>query len=429
MNIGFVSLGCSKNLVDSENIMGLIKAQGYSIVSDPSIADYLFVNTCGFINSAKEESISTILEMAQYKEDRCKKLFVLGCLAQRYKEQLVSELPEVDRFITIDEYPHLPTILRREMNKEFISCDYKRVISTKPWTAYLKIAEGCSNRCSFCAIPLIRHDYRSFDFDEIIAEAHFLQTVGVKEVNIIAQDTTRYGIELYGKSRLLDILEELNKMDFKWIRVLYMYPDEITEDLIIGMSKLDRVLPYFDIPVQYGNDRMLKLMNRRGSIEHIKDMISLIKRVYDKPTLRTTMIVGFPQETEEDFNDLIEFVKDVRWDRLGAFAYSIEEDTKAYDMEPKVSEDVAQSRLKTLMDIQEKIAHENSMNLVGEVMEVLIESVDGLTNMYRGRSRFSAPDGIDGIVSFKSNNAYKLGEFVKVRIIDANNHDLIAQEV
>ena len=429
MNIGFVSLGCSKNLVDSENIMGLIKAQGYSIVSDPSKADYLFVNTCGFINSAKEESISTILEMAQYKEDRCKKLFVLGCLAQRYKEQLVSELPEVDRFITIDEYPHLPTILRREMNKEFISCDYKRVISTKPWTAYLKIAEGCSNRCSFCAIPLIRHDYRSFDFDEIIAESKFLQSVGVKEVNVIAQDTTRYGIELYGRSRLLDILEELNKMDFQWIRVLYMYPDEITEELIVGMSKLNKVLPYFDIPVQYGNDRMLKLMNRRGSIEHIKDMISLIKKVYDKPTLRTTMIVGFPQETEEDFNDLIEFVKDVRWDRLGAFTYSIEEDTKAYDMEPKVEEDMAQSRLKILMDVQEKIAHENSMNLVGEVMEVLIESVDGLTNMYRGRSRFSAPDGVDGIVTFKSNNSYKLGEFVKVKIIDANNHDLIAQEV
>ena len=426
MNIGFISLGCSKNLVDSEKIMGLLKSQGFNLVTNPKDADYIFVNTCGFINSAKEEAIQTILEMAQYKKDRCEKLFVLGCLAQRYKEDLIKELPEVDCFITIDEYPELLIILSRELKREFVSCDYKRLLATKPWTAYLKIAEGCSNRCSFCAIPLIRHDYKSYDFDELLIEARYLESCGVKEINVIAQDTTRYGIDRYGKPILLDLLTELNKLEgFHWIRVLYMYPDEIDTELIKGMAKLPKVLPYFDIPVQYGNDRMLQKMNRRGSIEHIKETISLIRTTFEKPTLRTTILVGFPQETQVDFSDLLKFVEDAKWDRLGAFTYSLEENTKSYDMEPKVDEGVANDRLIKLMEVQAKINKLKGEALIGQNIEVLLESYDGLTKRYRGRGKANAPDGIDGAVMVETTNEYQLGEFVVGKIVKANEYDLV----
>lgn len=430
MKIGFISLGCSKNLVDSEKVMGLLKENGYEFTSNPEEADYIFINTCGFINSAKEESINTILEMAQYKEDNCKKLFVLGCLSQRYREDLIEELPEVDRFITIDEYPNLPAILEAELDHSFVSCRHERLLSSQPWMAYLKIAEGCSNRCAYCAIPLIRHDYQSYDFEHIIEEAKHLASLGVKELNVIAQDTTRYGIEKYGKRRLLELLQELDKIEgFHWIRVLYMYPDEIDDELVVGMKELKHVLPYFDIPVQYGNDRMLQLMNRRGTIDEIKHTIDLIRKTFDRSVLRTTMIVGFPTETQADFNDLLDFVKEVKWDRLGAFTYSLEEDTTSYDMKPRVSEKTMQRRLRILMETQEEIAQANAEQLVGETLEVLVESVDGLTHMYRGRSMYSAPDGIDGMVMFKSDKQYNLGDFVQVKIMKAKIHDLIGVAV
>ena len=426
MKVGFISLGCSKNLVDSERVMGLLKHNGFEFTSHPQEADYLFVNTCGFINSAKEESINTILEMAEYKEDKCKKLFVLGCLSQRYRDDLIEQLPEVDRFITIDEYPNLEAILQEEMEFPFVGCAHPRMLTSDPWMAYIKIAEGCSNRCSYCAIPLIRHDYVSYDFESIIEEAKMLAAKGVKELNVIAQDTTRYGIEKYGERRLLELLQELNKIEgLHWIRVLYMYPDEIDDELVVGMNKLDKVLPYFDIPVQYGNDRMLQLMNRRGTVEEIKHTINLIRSTFKRSVLRTTMIVGFPKETEEDFNDLMDFIKEVKWDRLGAFTYSLEEDTASYDMEPKVDEEVAERRLAILMQEQERIAQENAEKLVGETLEVLVESMDGLTHMYRGRSMYSAPDGIDGLVMFKSKKPIKMGEFVNVKITKAQTHDLI----
>ena len=426
MKVGFISLGCSKNLVDSERIMGLLKHNGFEFTNHPQDADYLFVNTCGFINSAKEESINTILEMAEYKQDKCKKLFVLGCLSQRYRDDLIEQLPEVDRFITIDEYPQLEQILQEEMDMPFVGCAHPRLLSSQPWTAYLKIAEGCSNRCSYCAIPLIRHDYDSYDFETILEEAKMLAAKGVKELNVIAQDTTRYGIEKYGKRRLLELLQELDKIEgFHWIRVLYMYPDEIDDELVLGMKELKKVLPYFDIPVQYGNDRMLQLMNRRGTIAEIKHTIDLIRKTFDHSVLRTTMIVGFPQETQQDFNDLMDFVKEVKWDRLGAFTYSLEEDTPAYTMKPRVAEKTKQRRLRILMEEQEKIAQENAEKLVGQTLEVLVESVDGLTHMYRGRSVYSAPDGIDGLVMFKSEKPLQLGEFVNVKIMKAKVHDLI----
>lgn len=430
MKIGFVSLGCSKNLVDSEMIMGYLKQQGHEMTANPSEAEVIVINTCGFIASAKEESINAILEMAEYKKTGCQKLIVTGCLVQRYLEDLKAELPEVDRFITIDEYKHLPAILEEEFAKPVASCEHPRLLSTKPWYAYLKIAEGCSNRCAYCAIPLIRHDYQSDAIEHIVDEAKHLAKQGVKELNIIAQDTTRYGIERYGKHRLLELLQMLDEIDgLHWIRILYMYPDEISDELIDGMARLKHVIPYFDIPIQYGNDRMLRLMNRRGTIDEIRHTIAHIRSVFDHSVIRTTMIVGFPTETEADFTDLLAFVKEIRFDRLGAFTYSREEDTPSYAMEPQIEEATMQRRFAELMACQQQIAQENGDRMIGQVLEVLVESQDGLTGKYRGRSIYSAPDGIDGFVQFEAKRPHVPGEFVSVMIERANVHDWYGKEV
>lgn len=432
MKIGFISLGCCKNLVDSEQMMGLLKASGHQIVSDPKIAEAIIINTCGFITSAKEEAINTILEMAEYKELNCKKLIVTGCLPQRYKKELIEEIPEVDRFISIDEYPHLGQILSEVLNEK-VNSEYgkeDRVLSSYPWMAYLKIADGCDNRCSYCAIPLIRGNYRSVPMEDLVDQAKLLAQRGVKELVLIAQDTTRYGTDNYGERRLLDLLKEINQIEgIHWIRILYMYPDEIDDELVIGMKALDKVLPYFDIPVQHGNDKMLLLMNRRGTKSDILRTISLIKDHYEMPVLRTTMIVGFPHETEEDFNEMLEFVKLVRWDRLGAFTYSLEEGTKGYEMDEQVDEDIKDKRLRTLMTLQEKIAQENSEKLIGKTLEVLVEKHDSLTHQYKGRSIFSAPDGVDGEVIFYSTENISCGSFVQVKIKSAYSHDLVGDFV
>ncbi len=432
MKIGFISLGCCKNLVDSEQIMGLLKASGHQIIPDAKQAEAIIINTCGFITSAKEEAINTILEMAEYKEHNCKKLIVTGCLPQRYKEELIKEIPEVDRFISIDEYSHIGEILSEVLQEKVKSVYGKedRVLSSYPWMAYLKIADGCDNRCSYCAIPLIRGPYRSVEMMDLIKQAELLAKRGVKELILIAQDTTRYGTDNYGKRRLLDLLKELNKIKgFHWIRVLYMYPDEIDDELVMGMKDLEKVLPYFDIPVQHGNDKMLTLMNRRGSKESILRTISLIREHYEMPVLRTTMIVGFPHETEEDFNELLEFVKETKWDRLGAFTYSLEEGTKGYDMDEQIDEEVKEKRLEILMTLQEKIAQENSEKLIGQTLEVLVEKHDSLTHQYKGRSIFSAPDGVDGEVIFNSKESISCGSFVMVKITAAISHDLIGELV
>lgn len=430
MKIGVISLGCCKNLVDSEQIMGMLKSSGHQIVSDPNAAEAIIVNTCGFITSAKEEAINTILEMAEYKERHCRKLIVTGCLAQRYKEELIKELPEVDRFISIDEYPHVGEILSEVLGEKVINTYGKedRVLSTYPWMAYLKIADGCDNRCSYCAIPMIRGKYRSIPMEDLIEQATILAKRGVKELVLIAQDTTRYGTDNYGKRRLLDLLRELNRIEgFHWIRILYMYPDEIDDELVTGMKELEKVLPYFDIPVQHGNDKMLKLMNRRGSVESIFHTVDLIRKHYEMPVLRTTMIVGFPHETQQDFEDLLDFIQKVKWDRLGAFTYSLEEDTKGYEMDEQVDEEIMQKRLEILMSVQEKIAQSNGERLVGKTLEVLVEKHDGLTHQYKGRSIFSAPDGVDGEVIFHCDQAIPCGSFVPVKITAAAGHDLIGE--
>ena len=430
MKIGFISLGCSKNLVDSEKMMGMLKSGHHELVKDAQEAEAIIINTCGFINSAKEEAINTIFKMAEYKKQNCKKLIVVGCLAQRYKETLEAEIPEVDAVISIREYPHLHEILHSLLDgKELVSYGKsERMVSSKPWTAYLKIAEGCSNRCTYCAIPLIRGDNVTFPMEQLVQEAKELAQRGVKELVLIAQDTTKYGVDLYGKRSLLELLQKLHEIDgFHWIRILYMYPDEIDEDLIEGMAKLPKVLPYFDIPMQHANNRMLAAMNRRGTKEEVLALIKKIRKTYADPTLRTTFIVGFPSETQEDFDELMQFVEDVHWDRMGAFTYSPEEDTPAFDMEQSVAEEEKQRRLAILMQRQEEISLANQQKRIGTVMEVLVEAQDGLTGKYRGRGANSAPDEVDGMVIFTSKQPLALGSFVQVKITEALPHDVIGE--
>lgn len=432
MKIGFISLGCSKNLVDSEKMMGMLKEGNHTLVNHPKDAEAIIINTCGFINSAKEEAINTIFKMAEYKQENLKKLIVVGCLAQRYKEDLMRDIPEIDAVISIKEYPHMHEILGQLLDgKDLVSyAKSERLVSSKPWTAYLKIAEGCSNRCTYCAIPLIRGGNVSFPMEDILNEAKALAARGVKELVLIAQDTTKYGLDLYGELSLLKLLRKVHEIEgFHWIRILYMYPDEITEELIKGMAELPKVLPYFDIPMQHANDHMLELMNRRGTEADVRNLVEMIRHYHKQPTLRTTFIVGFPQEGDKEFEDLMRFVKDLRWDRMGAFTYSPEEDTPAFTMDGAIPEEVKEERLRQLMELQEQISLENQQQMIGQVIEVLVESQEGLTGKYRGRGISSAPDEVDGIVIFTSERAIPMGSFVQVKVTEALPHDLIGEEV
>lgn len=432
MKVGFISLGCSKNLVDSEKMMGMLQANGHMLVAQPSQAEAIIINTCGFITSAKEEAISTIFEMAAYKKENLKKLIVVGCLAQRYKEQLEKEIPEIDAVIRIQDYDTLHEVLAKELQDEgkVTFANAQRLLTSKPWTAYLKIAEGCSNHCTYCAIPLIRGDNVSVPMEQLIEEAKELAKKGVKELVLNAQDTTKYGVDLYGQRSLLPLLQRLHEIDgFHWIRILYMYPDEIDDELIEGMAKLPKVLPYFDIPMQHANNAMLAKMNRRGTKEDVLALVQKIRTVFDSPTLRTTFIVGFPGETRETMDELLQFVKDVHWDRMGAFTYSPEEDTPGYSMKPVCEESLKKQYLDELMQLQEKIALENQQKKIGRVIEVLVEDKDGLTNRYRGRSAWDAPDDVDGMVIFRSDREITLGSFVKVKITEVLPYDVIGVEV
>lgn len=431
MKIGFISLGCSKNLVDSEKMMGMLKQGNHTLVSNPQEAEAIIVNTCGFIESAKVEAIDTIFEMAEYKKENLKKLIVTGCLAQRYKEDLMNEIPEVDRFISIAEYANLDQILLEELGEKLPTYGKsERLISSKPWTAYLKIAEGCSNRCTYCAIPLIRGDNVSRKMEDIVEEAKELAEKGVKELVLIAQDTTKYGIDLYGELSLLELLKKVNTIEgFHWIRILYMYPDEINDELIEGMSQLDKVVPYFDIPLQHANNEMLKLMNRRGTKEDVLKTITKIRETFTHPTLRTTFIVGFPHEGQQEFDELLSFVKEVRWNSMGAFAYSREEDTPAYDMDDQTGDEVKAQRVDILMSTQRQLSLENNEKLIGSVLKVLVEGRDGLSGKYRGRSVYNAPDDVDGLTIFSSSKNHELGTFVRVKVLQARPYDLIGEAI
>jgi len=430
MKIGFISLGCSKNRVDSEWVMGLLQNSQHEIVTNPQLADVIFINTCGFITIAKEEAIETILQMSDIKKTTGCKLVVLGCLSQRYQKDLIDLFPEVDRFITIDEYPLLDKILSEELHIPIMGTygKHPRLISTQPWMAYLKIAEGCSNRCSYCAIPLIRGDYRSYPMEQLISEAQQLAKAKVKELVIIAQDTTRYGIDLYNQYRLVELIEGCAKIEgIQWIRVLYMYPEQLTSTMIAQLAKIPKFLPYFDLPIQHGDDRMLQAMNRRGTIAQIKDTIQTIRDTFDNPVIRTTMIVGFPQEKSSHFKKMLRFVEEVEFDRLGAFTYSKEEDTPAYHLTAEPKESTKQNRYHQLMVLQTQILVKKQKQWIGKTLEIIIESIDPITKIAKGRGYNSAPDNIDGYTYVKLNQVVPLGSFIKVIITKIRGNDMIGE--
>ena len=429
MKIGFISLGCSKNLVVTEEMIGLFKKHNYEIVSNPVDAEILLINTCGFIESAKDEGIQTILEMADYKEHNCKYLIVTGCLVERYKDELIKELPEVDLFVKISEYNNMWEMINEVVNKskDIDSLNYKnRVLTTGDSMAYLKIAEGCSNYCTYCAIPYIQGKYISRPYEDILEEAKILEEKGIKELVVIAQDTTKYGYDLYGKSRLAELLNDLCKFNFKWIRFLYSYPETIDDELINVVKNNDKICSYFDLPIQHISNSVLKKMNRKSDQESIYKLIKTLRREIPDVVLRTTLIVGFPGESEEDFNELCEFVKSSKFDRLGAFAYSREDGTPAARFDNQIEEDIKIARRNKIMEIQQEISRELLEKEIGKEYEVLIENISEDGEYYIGRSYRDVPSE-DGVIYIKNNNNLMINEFVKVRIIDSLEYDLIGE--
>ncbi len=424
LNIGFISLGCSKNLVDSEHIIALFK-DGFRIENDPAKCDVILINTCGFILSAKEEAIDTILEMAAYKEKRLKKLIVCGCFVQRYFDECREEFPEVDAFIRIDDYDRITEILGEVLGHDFSGCDRtERTLLTPPHFAYLRIADGCNHRCAYCAIPGIRGNYVSEPLEKLIAEAKKLSDAGVKELDLIAQDCAYYGRDLYKHCALSELLKELDKMDFTWIRMLYLYPEEIDEELLQTIKESKHVLPYFDMPVQYGSDRILRSMRRPTNVKMLKEKFALIHSSCNgEETMRTTMMVGFPGEKEEDYEETLQFIKDCRFDSLGAFAYSREEGTPSYDFPEQVDEEFKEERYEKLMALQQEVVCEKNQQRVGRVYPVLIEQNDPLRRLSYGRAVFSAPEGVDPAMIIRHAGKLPVGEFVNVKIEKADAYE------
>lgn len=434
MKVGFVSLGCSKNLIDTEMAIGLFKRNNFEIVNDVEKAEIIIVNTCGFIESAKQEAINTILEMAEHKENgTCKYLVVMGCLVQRYKKELQKALPEVDLFIEINDYgsywDKILELLDEEEKPDTINnlCYMDRVISTGNKTAYLKIAEGCSNRCTYCAIPYIRGPYVSRPMEEVLEEAKKLVTAGIKELIVIAQDTTRYGEDLYGESKLSDLLNELCKIDgFEWIRFLYAYPESITDELIQTVKNNPKICNYFDIPIQHISDSVLKRMNRRTTGKQIEELINKIKKQIPDVILRTSLIVGFPGETEEDFNKLYEFVKKGYFDKLGVFTYSKEDGTPAARLKEQIHPATKKKRYNLIMSVAKDISAEKLKSYIGKEYKVLVEDTTFDHKFCVGRSYMDIPD-TDGMVIIKDCDAKLVGEFVNCKVTAVNNYDLIAK--
>lgn len=434
MKVGFVSLGCSKNLIDTEMAIGLFKRNNFEIVNDVEKAEIIIINTCGFIESAKQEAINTILEMAEYKEKgTCKYLIVMGCLVQRYRKELQKALPEVDLFIEINDYANywdkiLELLDEKEKpNKINNLCYMDRVISTGNKTAYLKIAEGCSNRCTYCAIPYIRGPYVSRPMEEVLEEAKKLAKDGIKELIVIAQDTTRYGEDLYGTSKLSDLLNELCKIEgFEWIRFLYAYPESITDELIQTVKNNPKICNYFDIPIQHISDSVLKRMNRRTTGRQIEELINKIRKQIPDVILRTSLIVGFPGETEEDFNKLYEFVKKGYFDKLGVFTYSKEDGTPAARLKEQIHPATKKKRYNLIMSIAKNISAEKLKSYIGKEYKVLVEDTTFDHKFCVGRSYMDIPD-TDGMVIIKDCYTKLVGEFVNCTVISVNNYDLIAQ--
>lgn len=431
MNVGFVSLGCSKNLVDTEMLIGIFKNEKYNIVNDPKAADIIVINTCGFIESAKEEAINTILEISEYKKEKCKFLIVMGCLVERYKLELEKALPEVDLFIKYSEYDTIWEQIKNVINKKSEKkCELNfmdRVITTGENYTYLRIAEGCSNRCTYCAIPYIRGPFKSRKMEDILREAELLANKGYKEIIVIAQDTTKYGIDIYGQTKLAELLEKLCKIEkIKWVRFLYAYPETITDELIQVVKQNDKICKYFDIPIQHISNTVLKRMNRKSSGESIQKLISKIRKEIPNVILRTTLIVGFPGETKQDFEDLYEFTKNTKFDKLGAFMYSKEDGTPAVRLLNQIHGMTKKSRYNKIMNLQQQISIDKLKTCIGKELEVLIENKSFDGKWYIGRSYRDVPD-IDGLIYIKNNKFIKLGNFEKCKILDVRDYDLVAE--
>ena len=437
--VGFISLGCCKNLVDTEVMLYNLHAAGFEITPNEEDAEIIVINTCGFIESAKQEAIENILDAANLKEcGKCRHIIATGCLVERYREEVMRELPEIDALVGIGSLDEIANACQAVMRGEkFVSFKDKetsplggdRIITTEPHVAYLKVSEGCDNLCTYCAIPLIRGKHRSRPIEDIVAEAKDLEAMGVKEVNLIAQDTTRYGLDLYGEYSLAKLVREITKnTNIPWIRLLYCYPDKITDELVDELRDNDRLVKYMDIPIQHISDSVLQRMNRHGGKALIRDAVKRLRRQVPGIILRTTAMVGFPGETDEDFAELCEFVKEARFDRFGAFTFSPEEGTLAADMEDQIDEQVKQDRYDVLMQTQLTVAEEKSRENIGKTLTVLVDGFDSVAEVYYGRSFADAPD-VDGKIYFKSSSKISSGTFVDVKITEAMDYDLVGEVV
>ena len=439
-----VSLGCDKNLVDTEKMLGVAGGLGVSFTDDETEADAILINTCCFIGDAKEESVNTILEMARYKEEgKCRALIVAGCLAQRYKQEIIDEIPEVDAILGTTSYEEIGNVLTRlfgeekEKKEEHISCFHdlkelpetakKRVMTTGGHYAFLKIAEGCDKRCSYCIIPYLRGPYRSVPMEQLLAEARELAENGVRELILVAQETTLYGKDLYGEKTLPKLLHELAQIPgIYWIRIQYCYPEEITDELIQAIKTEEKVCHYLDIPIQHASDRILKRMGRRTHKAELKERIGALRREIPDIALRTTFICGFPGETEEDHEELMELVDEMEFERVGVFTYSAEEDTPAYSYPDQIPEEVKEERRADVMELQQEIAFEHCENMVGKVLDVMIEGKVADEPAYVGRTYMDAPN-VDGLIFVNADEMLMSGDFVRVKVTGANEYDLIGE--
>ena len=445
MKIGFVSLGCPKNQLDTEVMLHEVAAAGYEITPEETEADVVIINTCGFIESAKKESIDNILDIAWLKKHRSlKAIVVTGCLAERYRESILEELPEVDAVLGVGSIHNIVeaieavTVKKKKgskrkyssfEDKETVALGGDRILTTPEYMAYLKIAEGCDNRCAYCAIPSIRGKFRSRTMEDVVAEAKQLDALGVKELCIVAQDITRYGLDLYGEYKLAELLRRITEQTaIPWVRLLYCYPDKVTDELIAEIRDNPRILKYIDLPIQHISDNMLKAMNRHGDKKMITEVISKLRKEIPDIVIRTTFIVGFPGESEEDFVELCEFVKQTKFERAGVFTYSREEDTAAYDFDGQIDEQVKQDRMDLLMREQMEINEENNKKMLGKTLTVLCEDYDPVSEVHFGRGVGDAPE-IDGKIYFHSDKRIAPGSFVKVKIREVVDYDLIGRAI
>ena len=439
IKVGFVSLGCSKNRIDTEYMLGdLNKDCEFSIVADENLADVVVINTCAFIEAAKEEAINTILEFVEKKNNNLKSVIVTGCLAERYKKEILEKIPEVDAVLEINSQQQIKKAIKNSLKKNntkkfynekiqtSANCEKVRVISTPSHYAYLKIAEGCNNFCSYCAIPNIRGRFKSKPIEEILKEAKWLEEKNVKELILIAQNTAYYGLDLYNEPKLEELLKKISKLNFKWIRLLYLYPELIKESLIETIAKTENILPYLDLPIQHINDEILEKMNRKTNSKQIIEKINLIRKIIPNATIRTSLIAGFPGETDEQFNELLNFVKEIKFNRLGCFKYSNEEGTKSFNFKNQISEEVKQKRTKLIYEASEKIIKQQAKEEISKNLTVIVDEKQN--NTYIGRTKKDAPE-VDCLVYFNSSEKLNNGDFVKVKITAVEEENLIGEFV